>query len=99
MRHHFAGNVRELINAIEHAFVLCKGGVILAEHLPDYLLPEDLTRAVATTQTVKQFEAELIREVLSRHGFNRSKTAEELGMHTTTLWRKMKKLGIPSNGT
>ena len=36
----------------------------------------------------------MIRDVLTRHDYNRTKTAEELGMHKTTLWRKMKKLGI-----
>jgi PAS domain S-box-containing protein len=94
MRHSFSGNVRELLNAIEHAFVLCPGGVLLAEHLPSYLLPKDGALSVKPDQTVKEFEAGMIREVLSRHNYNRTRAAKELGMHKTTLWRKMKKLGI-----
>ena len=94
MRHHFSGNVRELINAVEPAFVLCPGGVLLAEHLPGYLLVQDPTQSTRPGQTVKEFESDMIRRVLSRHGFNRSKTANELGMHKTTLWRKMKRLNI-----
>ena len=34
MEHDFPGNVRELENIIEHAFVLCRGGVIELKHLP-----------------------------------------------------------------
>ena len=37
--HHFPGNVRELENIIEHAFVLCPGGVIEPQHLPTELRP------------------------------------------------------------
>ncbi len=94
MRHPFPGNVRELLNIVEHAFVLCPGGVLLTEHLPENLQPQGAQRPAAAAQTLGHLEAELIREALSRNSFNRIATARELGLHKTTLWRKMKKLGI-----
>jgi PAS domain S-box-containing protein len=96
MRHPFPGNVRELLNIVEHAFVLCPGGVLLMEHLPGYLQPQGAQRPTGSAVTLDHLEAELIREALSRNGFNRTATARELGVHKTTLWRKMKKLGIKS---
>ncbi|MFC1612071.1 sigma-54 interaction domain-containing protein [Myxococcota bacterium] len=98
MKHLFPGNVRELINIVEHAFVLCPGGALLVEHLPEYLQPEDPLESKGPIRTFRHAEADLIQDVLSRHKFNRAKAAEELGIHKTTLWRKMKKLGISSEG-
>lgn len=37
MQHNFPGNVRELENIIEHAFVLCRKGLIFPRHLPAHL--------------------------------------------------------------
>ncbi|MBN2493841.1 MAG: sigma 54-interacting transcriptional regulator [Deltaproteobacteria bacterium] len=97
MSHPFPGNVRELRNAIEHAFVLCPGGVLLPEHLPeafrDKALPSSAKSAAGPT-SLQEMEGKLLREALARNGFNRSRTARELGIHKTTLWRKMKRLGI-----
>jgi PAS domain S-box-containing protein len=94
MRHPFPGNVRELLNVVEHAFVLCPGGVLLVEHLPEHLQPQGTPPPATATRTLDHLEAEMIREALSRNGFNRVATARELGVHKTTLWRKMKKHGI-----
>lgn len=92
MRHDFPGNVRELENTIEHSFVLCRGGLIYPEHLPDYLLP---TKArVSSPITLSELEAQFIIDALRRHNWNRIATAKELGIHKTTLWRKIKRLGI-----
>ena len=94
-RYDFPGNIRELENFIEHAFILCPGGMIRPEHLPDELQEH----GGSTTRTVpaKSFsdvEAQFIWEALVRNDFNRVATAREMGVHKTTLWRKMKKLGI-----
>jgi len=94
MRHPFPGNVRELLNIVEHAFVLCARGALLPEHLPDNLHPQELPKPAASAQTLEHVEGELIREALSRNRFNRAATAAELGIHKTSLWRKMKKLGL-----
>jgi PAS domain S-box-containing protein len=94
MNQKFPGNVRELMNIIEHAFVLCPGGVLLPEHLPDPLRPGESARRKTSPLSLSDLEAELIREALAQNGYNRSATARQLGIHKTTLWRKMKSLGI-----
>jgi transcriptional regulator with PAS, ATPase and Fis domain len=97
MSHTFPGNIRELENVIEHAFVLCRAKQIELEHLP-----EDLTRGFGGAKggqklggdPLKDSEARAIRETLGRFDGHRGKTAEALGIHPSTLWRKMKRLGI-----
>jgi PAS domain S-box-containing protein len=93
MRHNFPGNVRELENIIEHAFVLCPGGLIQPEHLPDQLRPDEQLPRFAGT-TLAAIEARYIAEALERNNWNRSAAARQLGIHKTTLWRKIKNLGI-----
>ncbi len=96
MAHHFPGNVRELQNIIEHAFVLCPGGVLLAEHLPPPMRPHSqaqVPRSLAAG-TLADLEAQFLWETLARNGFNQTAAAKQLGIHKTTLWRKLKKLGI-----
>ena len=45
-------------------------------------------------KTMQEFEVVFIPEALKKNNYSRNKTAAELGIHKTTLWRKMKKLGI-----
>ncbi|MBN2559614.1 MAG: sigma-54-dependent Fis family transcriptional regulator, partial [Phycisphaerae bacterium] len=45
-------------------------------------------------QTLKQVEAAFLMNSLRRHNWNRSKTAASLGIHKTTLFRKIKALGL-----
>jgi PAS domain S-box-containing protein len=94
MKYNFPGNVRELINTIEHAFVLCPGGIILPEHLPDSFLDKGQASQISTPQNLQELESEMILAALQRNDFDRTKTAEELGIHKTTLWRKIKKFKI-----
>ncbi len=95
-RHDFPGNVRELENAIEHAFVICDGKTIEAEHLPERIL--EMTREPEAGQggpfNGNSSEEAIIREALARNEGNRVKTAQELGVHRATLWRKMSKYNI-----
>ena len=91
-RYAFPGNVRELENAVEHAFVMCHGEEILPQHLPAAIGREGA--AVARVTSEKQSEREEILEALSRHHGNRSKAARELGIHRTTLWRKARMYGF-----
>ncbi len=94
MRHKFPGNVRELENIIEHAFVLCKGALIGPEHLPQELRPAGPAVPLGRGTSLSEVEKRHIIEVLERQGGNRAAAAKELGIHTTTLWRKLKKLAI-----
>ncbi|MBU8933428.1 MAG: sigma 54-interacting transcriptional regulator [candidate division Zixibacteria bacterium] len=91
--HNYPGNIRELENIIERAFVLCRGTTIEIDDLPDKISHRD-ERASAKISSMDDIEAAFITEALKRNNWNRKQTAEELGMHKTTLWRKMKKLGI-----
>ncbi len=93
MGYDYPGNIRELENIIEHAFVLCQGTVISIDNLPENVRPKEV-KPVAELTSIDDLEAVFITRVLRRNNFSRKKTAEELGMHKTTLWRKMKKLGI-----
>ncbi len=94
LRHEFPGNVRELMNIIEHAFVLCPGGVLMTDHLPAQLWPRQNEPNITRPQNLDDAQAQLIGEALARNGYHQGQTAAELGIHKTTLWRKMKKLGI-----
>ncbi len=94
--HDYPGNVRELQNIIEHAFVLLHEGVIDLVHLPAELVPSALPRARGRKmqEAMMTLEAQVIREALERNGGNRLAAARELGMHKSTLFRKVRELGI-----
>jgi len=96
MKHEFPGNVRELENLIEHAFVLCHGSQIGVEHLPVDFVKKLGGEKVTTLQVniLKDAEAKVIIETLKKWGGNRAKAAQELGIDKSTLWRKMKTLNI-----
>lgn len=94
MHHDFPGNIRELENAIEHAFVLCTGDTIQRDCLPDNLRPGKSEAPPPAGSRLEEVEAAFIRQVLERNDWNRQRTAQDLGIHKTTLWRKMQRLGI-----
>jgi PAS domain S-box-containing protein len=86
-RYAFPGNVRELQNAIEHAIVMCDGEELLPEHLPAHFTAD---APLSTRPLNEDAEKRVIEEALRRHHGNRSAAASELGMHRSTLWRKLK---------
>ncbi len=96
MGYDFPGNARELENIIEHAFVLCSGGLIELGHLPPELKrrreAQQFTGRPGTT--LRSMEALHITNALRRSGGNRTTAAKELGIHPSTLFRKIKDLGI-----
>jgi len=96
VRHDYPGNVRELENIIEHAFILCSQGMIEPNHLPEYLLPRDQRAYLSPSSwlSFKELEAHFLITVLERNAWNRQAAARELGIHKTTLYRKIKALGI-----
>ena len=96
MAQQYPGNIRELENIIEHAFVLCPNGLIFPNHLPCSLAPAAslATTIEEKTDDLKTVEARLIMEALKRNHFNRLAAAAELGMHKSTFFRKVKRLGI-----
>jgi transcriptional regulator with PAS, ATPase and Fis domain len=98
MRHDFPGNVRELENIIEYGFVLCHDNLIDVCHLPEELQANAQHPATASNPSpdskLKWAEAEAIRSALTRSRGSVGKAAQDLGISRTTLWRKMKRLGI-----
>jgi len=99
MDHEFPGNVRELQNAVEHAFVLTQGTLIRTEYLPEGVRGAGDSQLTEGT-TLKDQERGFIVKTLARNGYDRVATAQELGIHKSTLYRKIQKLDIdlPSRG-
>ena len=94
LNHDYPGNVRELEHVIEHAFILCPGGMIQREHLPEGLRAVEAAPKRAGTGDLRDLEARFLEDTLRRHGWNRAAVAKELGIHKTTLWRKIKQFGL-----
>ncbi|MCP4716991.1 MAG: AAA domain-containing protein, partial [Deltaproteobacteria bacterium] len=97
MDYNYPGNIRELENIIEHGFVLCRGSLIKPNHLPAELktVKDPKSPAVYPTPlTLRQKEEQTIKKTLQINNGHRGRTAAELGINQSTLWRKMKKFGI-----
>ncbi len=98
MAHDWPGNVRELENIIERAFILCGTGRIGLEHLPDSLMGDSISRSVPEGSGLRgaraALDAQAIRTALEHNHGNRLAAARELGVHKTTLFRKIRKLDI-----
>ena len=96
MEHDFPGNVRELENILEQAFVLTRSGLIDLNHLPRELRPEPgQNSASAAPLSLKAMEKLMIAEALRRRGGNRTAAAQDLGINPSTLYRKIRDLNIP----
>lgn len=92
MEHDYPGNVRELENILEQAFVLCRGGRIELHHLPPELRPAAPAEAAGTPMSLRSMEKHLIEAALQRHEGNRARAARELGIDPSTLYRKLRSL-------
>ena len=101
MSHSFPGNVRELENILEYASVVCKESYITVKHLPEQLLSGTREAKKITLQRNHEdkfswddLERSFLIETLNENKWSRAATARQLGIHTSTLWRKMKRLNI-----
>ena len=108
IRHDFPGNVRELENIIEYAFILCPGGLIRTEHLPEKLA-ESLAAGLAGSLAagscrvlpcysgkMEDIKRQAARQALERHGGRAMAACRELGVSKDTLRRILSKGIDPS---
>jgi len=96
LEHNYPGNVRELENILEHCFVMCRSEIIENKHLPAGLHRatdtngDDIKKAV----TLEDMERIFIQQALGQNNGNRTAAAKQLGIHKSTLFRKLKSLNI-----
>jgi DNA-binding NtrC family response regulator len=101
MKYDYPGNVRELENIIEQAIVVSRDSVVTLNDLPGSLKNGDHSLANTTIDklTLKEIEKRVIINKLKNRGNNLNIVARELGISRTTLWRKMKELGLVNRKT
>ena len=91
-QHVWPGNVRELANVIEHAAIICEGDRITADDLPANFNRRRINGPqfkLLAPQTLREIELQVIQQVLERHGGNKPRAAEELGISLKTLYNKL----------
>ena len=98
LQYPWPGNVRELENAIEHAFVLCRGEEIELPDLPLELREgkrlEASSKEERSGRRAKPTREELLR-LLDECGWNKAEAGRRMGLSRTAVWKHMKKWGIP----
>lgn len=104
MRYNFPGNIRELKNIIEYAFILCEGGYILSQHLPEPFgavtaAEEDEGFIIRDApRTLEEIERQAIYLALEKNGWKKNVTCEELGISKDTLRRKLARYNLEPSG-
>jgi two-component system response regulator HydG len=83
------GNVRQLINALEHASITCKTDIIDVSDLPDYVFDRN-----SSGINEQQLEKDKIQEALVMFKGNRTLAAKHLGISRVTLWKRIKDYNI-----
>jgi PAS domain S-box-containing protein len=98
MAHDYPGNIRELENIVERAFVVCGSGRIERIHLPPELAGHPPVSAAPSgaglAAQVRGAEAKAIVTALEGCGGNRLAAARAMGLHKSTLFRKIRALGL-----
>jgi len=91
------GNIRELENVVERAFILCEETLIGLRHLPEKLLSEINATFAQKGLTLKDIEKNAILQGLQRNNWKKAVTARELGINKNTLRRKIIAYGLEQN--
>lgn len=87
---HWPGNVRQLVNVIQRAVILCDGDTLDESHV----ILEDAHQAINFDGTIEDFERRLLLERLEQCKGNRTQTAESLGVSVRWVQLKLKEMGI-----
>lgn len=98
-RYNWPGNVRELQNTIERAVLLGRDSKITLEDLPPQIaagqtVSIEHVSGKALKEAMSVPERAIILEMLENNRWNRNATADALGINRTTLYKKMKRLGL-----
>ncbi len=97
-KYDFPGNIRELENIIERAFVLCRDKEITISDIPENIITQNNSTKMLdnsnNNNTFKDAEVDVIIKTLEDNNWNKLATAKKLGINKSTLWRKMKKYNI-----
>jgi len=94
LSHDYPGNVRELVHILEHAVILCQGGEVQLEHLPESMIAPARQSLDPAPRPLAQREREYLLETLEASGWNVGEAARAMGVNRTTVWRRMKKYGL-----
>ncbi|MBN1981347.1 MAG: sigma 54-interacting transcriptional regulator [Chitinivibrionales bacterium] len=99
----YPGNIRELSNLIEHAVIICSGRNIGLHHFPhDFHAGKKAKSSQSippSTISIKELEKDHIFHIIQMSSGNKSLAAKRLGVHRTTLIRKLKKLEMSESRT
>lgn len=102
LKYLFPGNIRELENAIEHAFVVGTSNIIQLEDLPPHIIESTMTLPnipqkldpETLSSPLQNAEAVALRAALIANNGSKQQTSESLGISRSTLWRKIRRYGI-----
>jgi transcriptional regulator with PAS, ATPase and Fis domain len=91
------GNIRELKNVVERMVILSRGDRVILEDLPPYLLDKSKNSEIVAGKldvVLSNIERNTILNLMKKHNGNKTKVARELNIPRTTLYYKLKNLGI-----
>jgi transcriptional regulator with PAS, ATPase and Fis domain len=95
LAYEWPGNVRELENALEYAVTVSRGQTLQPENLPPELHARPAQEAPpAATASAPGLSREQLSNALQAHGWRRDETARALGISRSTLWRRMRAVGL-----
>lgn len=101
MKYSWPGNIREMRNVIDRAYNLVDGNIIKANNLPLNILQNERNNSPSQEgnldNIIDDFERDTLIQIMQKNKYNCKTTAKELGIHRSTLYKKLNKLNIEIN--